>query len=192
MIGRLVLASGLAFAGAVAFSPNVLAQSVDVIFEGNIGESCSFATPVPGVLVYQSGPPTGPGSVNGEITSDAPGGVSGTVDVSCNTDSAELQISDARFVSFTPTNPEFPPPPGALPPGSDAMLDARATVPGAQTYYSGSADGGGSSPGPSMPIFPLSPNPDDGFRQTVEVDLGVDGFFAAGIYQYAVTLTIVP
>ncbi|EDX78691.1 hypothetical protein MC7420_7344 [Coleofasciculus chthonoplastes PCC 7420] len=193
MIRRLVL-SGFVLAGAVAFSPNVLAQSVDVIFEGNIGEECSFATPVPGVLVYRGGPPTGPGSLIGEITSDAPGGVSGTVEVSCNTPGADIQISDARFVSFTPTNPEFDPPPGAIPPGSDAFLDARATVPGAETYYSGSAGGGGGSPGPSMPIFPLPPNPGDGLRQTVEVDLGVDntGLFEAGIYQYAVTLTIVP
>jgi len=193
MIGRLVLASGLAFAGAVAFSPNVLAQSVDVIFEGNIGESCSFATPVPGVLVYRGGPPTGPGSVSAEITSDAPGGVSGTVDVSCNTDSAELQISDARFVSFSPSNPEFDNGPFP-PPGSNAFLDARARVPGAETFYNGPADGGGGSPGSSMPIFPLSPNPGEPLRQTVEVDLGVGGggFFAAGIYQYAVTLTIVP
>ena len=193
MIRRLVL-SGFVLAGAVAFSPNVLAQSVDVIFEGNIGESCSFATPVPGVLVYRGGPQTGPGPVNGEISSDAPGGVSGTVDVSCNTPGVDLQITDARFVSFTPSNPEFAPPPGSFPPGSRAFLDARATVPGAETFYTGSADGGGGSPGPSMPIFPLSPNPDDGFRQTVEVDLGVDkdGPFEAGIYQYAVTLTIVP
>jgi len=187
MIRRLVL-SGFVLAGAMAFSPNVLAQSVDVIFEGNIGEECSFATPVPGVLVYRGEPATGT-----EITSDAPGGVSGTVDVSCNTDSAELQISDARFVSFTPTDPEFPPPPGSFPPGSDAFLDARARVPGAETYYSGQADGSGSSPGPSMPIFPSSPNSGEPLRQTVEVDLGVDGgFFEAGIYQYAVTLTIVP
>ncbi|MEQ8382178.1 MAG: hypothetical protein RH949_07385 [Coleofasciculus sp. A1-SPW-01] len=194
MIRRLVL-SGFVLAGAVAFSPNVLAQSVDVIFEGNIGESCSFATPVPGVLVYSGGgPPTGPGPGSAIITSDAPGGVSGTVDVSCNTSGAKLQISDARFVSFTPTNPEFPPPPGALPPGLDADLNARATVPGAETFYSGPADGSGGSPGLSMPIFPLPPNPGDGLRQTVEVDLGVDntGLFEAGIYQYAVTLTIVP
>lgn len=191
MIRRLVL-SGFVLAGAVAFSPNVLAQSVDVIFEGNIGESCSFATPVPGVLVYRGGPQTGPGP-NGKITSDAPGGVSGTVDVSCNTPGAQLQISDARFVSFTPTNPEFAPPPGPFPPGSDAFLDARARVPGAETFYNGPADGGGGAPGPSMPIFPLSPNPGEPLRQTVEVDLGVDGgFFEAGIYQYAVTLTIVP
>ncbi|MEQ8755471.1 MAG: hypothetical protein RID09_18410 [Coleofasciculus sp. G1-WW12-02] len=40
MIRRLVL-SGFVLAGAVAFSPNVLAQSVDVIFEGNIGEECT-------------------------------------------------------------------------------------------------------------------------------------------------------
>ena len=159
MIRRLVLTSGLVLAGAVAFSPKALAQSVDVIFEGNIGESCSFATPVPGVLVYRGGPPTGPGSVNGEITSDAPGGVSGTVDVSCNTSGVDLQISDARFVSFTPTNPDFAPPPSAFLPGSDAFLDARARVPGAETFYSGPADGGGGSPGSSMPIFPLSPNP---------------------------------
>jgi len=186
MIRRLVL-SGFVLAGAMAFSPNVLAQSVDVIFEGNIGEECSFATPVPGVLVYRGEPATGT-----EITSDAPGGVSGTVDVSCNTDSAELQISDARFVSFTPTDPEFDNGPFP-PPGSDAFLDARARVPGAETFYNGPADGGGGTPGSSMPIFPLSPNPDDGFRQTVEVDLGVGGgLFEAGIYQYAVTLTIVP
>ncbi|MEQ9233148.1 hypothetical protein [Coleofasciculus sp. E2-BRE-01] len=191
MIRRLVL-SGFVLAGAVVFSPNVLAQSVDVIFEGNIGESCSFATPVPGVLVYRGGPQTGFGP-NGEITSDAPGGVSGTVDVSCNTDSAELQISDARFVSFTPSNPEIGPPPGALPPGSDVDLNARATVPGAETDYNGRADGSNGFPGPSMPIFPLSPNPNEPLRQTVEVDLGVNsGFFEAGIYQYAVTLTIVP
>ncbi|MFP4414036.1 hypothetical protein [Coleofasciculus sp.] len=190
MIRRLVL-SGFVLAGAMAFSPNVLAQSVDVIFEGNIGESCSFATPVPGVLVYRGGPSTG-GPVNGEITSDAPGGVSGTVDVSCNTSGVDLEITDARFVSFTPTNPEFDNGPFP-PPGSDAFLEARARVPGAETFYSGPADGSGGGTGLSMPIFPLSPNPDDGFRQTVEVDLGVDGgFFEAGVYQYAVTLTIVP
>lgn len=188
MIGRLVLASGFVLAGAMAFSPNVLAQSVDVIFEGNIGESCSFATPVPGVLVYTSG---NPGSLPGEITSEAPGGVSGTVDVSCNTDTVNLEITDARFVSFTPTDPN-PTSPIFPPPGSDAFLNARAKVPGAQTSYSGPADGGAPA-SPLMPIFPLPPNPDDGFRQTVEVDLGVDGNgpFEAGIYQYSVTLTIV-
>ena len=192
MIRRLVL-SGFVLAGAVAFSPNVLAQSVDVIFEGNIGEECSFATPVPGVLVYRGGPQTGPGPVFGEISSDAPGGVSGTVDVSCNTSGVDLQISDARFVSFTPSNPELAPPPGALPPGSDAFLNARATVPGDETVYNGPANGSGGNPSSPMSIFPLSPNPGEPLRQTVEVDLGVDGGpFEAGIYQYAVTLTIVP
>lgn len=193
MIGRLVVTSGLALAGAVALSPNVLAQSVDVIFEGNIGQSCSFATPVPGTLVYRSGLPTNPGSLPGEITSDAPGGVSGTVDVSCNTSGVDLEITDARFVSFTPTDPGFDN--GSFPPpGLDGILDARARVPGAETFYSGPADGSGGSPSPSMPIFPLAPNPDDGLRQTVEVDLSVStpGFLEAGIYQYAVTLTIVP
>lgn len=181
MIRRLVLASGLALAGAMAFSPNVSAQSVDVIFEGNIGQSCSFATPVPGVLVYEGGE-----NLN-SLTSDAPGGVSGTVEVSCNTSSAQLQISDARFVSFTSTDPEFDPPSDILPPGSGAELDARASVPGADTFYSGfNAD-----PSPSMDIFPFGTN--EPLRQTVEVDLEVrNGFFEAGIYQYAVTLTIVP
>ena len=192
MIGRLVLASGLAFAGAVAFSPNVLAQSVDVIFEGNIGEECSFATPVPGVLVYSGG---GPGNPPPDvITSDAPGGVSGTVDVSCNIDSAKLQISDARFVSFTPADPQSGPPSSPLPPGSDADLDVLAMVPGAQTYYSGRADGSSSSSGSSMSIFPPPFNTGAPLRQTVEVDLEVNGPgpLEAGIYQYAVTLTIVP
>lgn len=189
MIGRLVLASGLALAGAVAFSPNVLAQSVDVIFEGNIGESCSFATPVPGVLVYSGGGPDSPPNL---ITSDAPGGVSGTVDVSCNTPGVDIEITDARFVSFTPTDPEFDDGPFP-PPGLDAYLEARARVPGAETFYSSPADGSGGSPSGSMPIFPFPPNPEEGLQQTVEVDLGVDGgFFPAGIYQYAVTLTIVP
>ncbi|MEQ9357061.1 MAG: hypothetical protein RIG63_12925 [Coleofasciculus chthonoplastes F3-SA18-01] len=187
MIRRLVL-SGCVLAGAVAFSPNVLAQSVDVIFEGNIGESCSFATPVPGVLVYTGGGPGGPGSVMGKISSEAPGGVSGSVDVSCNTPKADIQITDARFVSFTPTDPTLPP--SFPPPGLDAYLDARARVPGYDTYYNGPADGSGSSSGSSMPIFP---NPGEPLRQTVEVDLGVDGgSFEAGIYQYSVTLTIVP
>ncbi len=183
MIRRLVL-SGFVLAGAVAFSPNVLAQSVDVIFEGNIGESCSFATPVPGTLVYE-----GFEGAGAPLTSDAPGGVSGTVEVSCNTSSAQLQISDARFVSFTPTDPEFNPPPGSLPPGSDAFFDARASVPGAETSY------GGGSPSPSMDIFPGPFDTNEPLRQTVEVDLYVSepaGFFEAGIYQYAVTLTIVP
>ncbi|MEQ8542349.1 MAG: hypothetical protein RIB93_33460 [Coleofasciculus sp. D1-CHI-01] len=180
MIGRLVLASGLALAGAMAFSPNVLAQSVDVPFEGNIGESCSFATPVPGVLVYSGG---GPGNPPPDvITSMAPGGVSGTVDVSCNTQ-ADLQITDARFVSFTPTDPNVPP--TFPPPGSQAGLEAWATVPGANTQYSGTGN-----PSPPMPIFPTSNAP---LRQTVEVDLEVygPGPLKAGIYQYAVTLTIV-
>lgn len=191
MIRRLVL-SGCVLAGAVAFSPNVLAQSVDVIFEGNIGEQCSFATPVPGTLVYSGG-----GSGNpppNVITSDAPGGISGTVDVSCNIDSAKLQISDARFVSFTPADPQFDPPPGILPPGSDADLDVLATVPGAETDYNGKADGSSSVPGSPMPIFPPPFNTGAPLQQTVEVDLSVDqaGTLKAGIYQYAVTLTIVP
>jgi hypothetical protein len=185
MIGRLVLASGLALAGAVALSPNVLAQSVDVIFEGNIGQSCSFATPVPGVLVYSGG---GPGNPPPDvITSIAPGGVSGTVDVSCNTQ-ADLQITDARFVSFTPTDPQSPVPPSFPPPGSQAGLEAWARVPGADTQYSGNGN-----PSPPMQIFPGGTS-NEPLRQTVEVDLEVygPGPLEAGIYQYAVTLTIVP
>ncbi|MEQ8962553.1 MAG: hypothetical protein RLP02_32365 [Coleofasciculus sp. C2-GNP5-27] len=182
MIRRLVL-SGFVLAGGVAFSPKVSAQSVDVIFEGNIGESCSFATPVPGTLVYEGGE-----NLN-SLTSDAPGGVSGTVEVSCNTSSAQLQISDARFVSFTPTDPEFDPPPGDIPPGSNANLDASASVPGAETSYIGGFSNA------SMDIFPGPFDTNEPLRQTVEVDLYVSepaGFFEAGIYQYAVTLTIVP
>jgi len=193
MIGRLVLTSGLVLAGAVAFSPKVLAQSVDVIFEGNIGESCSFATPVPGVLVYTGGGSGSPGSLIGEISSDAPGGVSGTVDVSCNTPGVDIAITDARFVSFTPSDPEFDD--GFFPtPGLDSELDARARVPGAETFYSGPADGSGGGSINPMPIFPFPPNPEEGLQQTVEVDLGVEknGPFPAGIYQYAVTLTIMP
>jgi hypothetical protein len=177
MIHRLVLTSGLMLAGAVAFSPKAFAQSVDVMFNGNIGPECSFAAPVPGTLVYS-------GDFTSRITSDAPGGVSGKVDVSCNTPGASVQISDARFVSFTPTNPQFDQPP--FPPGGQ-YFQATARVPGAQTYYDGFSGSGSSS---SMPLFP---NGTSTLRQTVEVDLSVnEGNYQAGNYQYAVTLTITP
>ena len=184
MIHRLVLTSGLILAGAVAFSPKVFAQSVDVMFNGNIGPECSFAAPVPGTLVYSGGGPSGlpPGVI---ITSNAPGGVSGKVDVSCNTP-ARVQISNARFVSFTPTNPQFNQPP--FPPGGQ-NFQARAKVPGAETLYLGNGTGG-NNPSPSIPLFP---NPTPTLRQTVEVDLSVNGGnYPAGNYQYAVTLTITP
>ncbi|MEQ9000592.1 MAG: hypothetical protein RID53_29330 [Coleofasciculus sp. B1-GNL1-01] len=175
MIGRLVVTSGLVVAGVVAFSPNVLAQSVDVPFEANVGERCSFATPVPGTLVYEPGQPF--------ITSDAPGGISGTVEVSCNT-TADLEITDARFVSFTPADPNAPP----ITSFPSQQLDAIATVAGSfnpsTATYSGPSEGGG-FPGGSLLLDPIN--------QTVEVDLAVDsGVPLAGIYQYTVTLTIVP
>ena len=180
MIGRLVVTSGLVVAGVVAFSPNVLAQSVDVPFEANVGPECSFATPIPGKLVYSQGGPTFP---PGDLTSDAPGGISGTVEVSCNTP-ADLEITDARFVSFTPADPNAPPP---ISPFPSQQLEARAIVPGnfgSEAYYSGPSEGGG-SPGGSLLLDPIN--------QTVEVDLAVDsGVPLAGIYQYTVTLTIVP
>jgi len=179
MIHRLVLTSGLMLAGAVAFSPKAFAQSVDVMFNGNIGPECSFAAPVPGTLVYSGQ------DFSNTITSDAPGGVSGKVDVSCNTP-ARIQISNARFVSFTPTNPQFEQPP--FPPGGQDF-QARAKVPGAETLYFGYG-GGGNSPSPDIPLFP-TPTPT--LRQTVEVDLSVNGGnYQAGNYQYAVTLTITP
>jgi len=182
MIFRFFLASGLVLTSAVAFSPKAFAQSVDVPFEANIGPQCSFAAPVPGRLVYR-GEPGGPGS----ITSDAPGGVSGQVDVSCNVP-ASIQITDARFISFTPTNPDPGRPP--LPPeGFGNNLEARATVPGAETLYEGPAEGG-DAPSPSMPIFPGPQQPP--LRQTVKVDLSIGDTPEAGIYQYAVTLTIAP
>ncbi|MBE9124621.1 MULTISPECIES: hypothetical protein [unclassified Coleofasciculus] len=191
MIRRLLLTSGLVLAGAVAFSPKALAQSVDVMFEGNIGPECSFAAPVPGTLVYAGGPQTNPGPLSGPITSDAPGGVSGKVDVSCNTPGVDIQISDARFVSFTPTNPDPGAPP--LPPGAfGSPLEVRARVPGAQTFYFGSAEGGG-TPSPSMALFPIPLAPNQPLQQTVEVDMSVDTPNPkAGIYTYKATLTIVP
>ncbi|MGB7444154.1 MAG: hypothetical protein WA919_24065 [Coleofasciculaceae cyanobacterium] len=183
MIHRFFMTSGLVLTSTLAFSPKALAQSVDVPFEANIGPECSFAAPVAGRLVYRGDSTVaGPNS----ITSDAPGGVSGQVDVSCNTP-ASIQITDARFVSFTPTNPD----PGGslLPPGGfPNTLEARATVPGAETLYIGPAEGG-APPSPSMPLFP-SPQPP--LRQTVKVDLSVENAPVAGIYQYAVTLTIAP
>ncbi|NEQ70961.1 MAG: hypothetical protein F6K21_36820 [Symploca sp. SIO2D2] len=174
MIRRLILTSGLMVASAVAFSPKVFAQSVDVNFTANVGPECSFATPIPGTLVMNSptngpvpGPPTGPGI----LSSLAPGGVSGQVDVSCNT-FANVEITDARLVSFTPTNPDpFNPP--FQPPQS--FIDVMAKTPFGQTFGIGST-------------LPLEVG-----NQTVEVDMFTnDPVFEAGIYEYAVTLTIVP
>ncbi|HBB36037.1 MAG TPA: hypothetical protein DDZ80_32610 [Cyanobacteria bacterium UBA8803] len=179
MIRRFLLTSGLMLASAVAFSPKAFAQSVDVPFQGNIGPQCSFAAPIPGTLVYSQ---PGAGPTAGPITSDAPGGVSGQVDVSCNT-GASLRISNARFVSFTPTNPlpGNPPPPPDFPGG---FLEARARSLGNETYYNGPSQGGGF---PGSPMF-LAPT-----NQTVEVDLAVTQLAPlAGTYEYAVTLTIVP
>jgi|GEM_PF-1585237 len=172
MIRHLVLTSGLILAGAVAFSPKAFAQSVDIPFSANVGPECSFATPIPGTLVVNS-PGNGPSSGPGDLSSLAPGGVSGQVDVSCNTN-AELQITDARFVSFTPTNPDpFGPPFEEPPPGS---IDARARSNSQETF---------GIQGP--PIFL------DIGNQTVEVDMWTfGGVQEAGIYEYAVTLTIVP
>ncbi|NEP00995.1 MAG: hypothetical protein F6K58_20510 [Symploca sp. SIO2E9] len=114
MIRRFALVSGLILTGAVAFSPKAFAQSVDVNFEGNIGPECSFAAPTPGRLVYATQEQF---AGTGTISSDAPGGVSGEVEVLCNTD-ANLEITDARLVSFTPTNPEFNEP-NFIPDGGD-------------------------------------------------------------------------
>jgi len=173
MIRRLFLTSGLVLASAVAFSPKAFAQSVDVQFTANVGPECSFATPIPGTLVMNSptpGPvPPGPGN----LSSLAPGGVSGEVDVSCNTN-ADLQISDVRFVSFTPTNPPDPLEPPFQPP-LPGFMEARATTPTDQALGPGG-------------LLPLAVG-----NQTVEVDMWTnDPVFEAGIYEYAVTLTIVP
>jgi hypothetical protein len=172
MIRRFVLTSGLMLAGAVAFSPKAFAQSVDVNFTANVGPECSFATPIPGTLVMNS-PGNGPfPPPPGELSSLAPGGVSGQVDVSCNTN-ADLQISDIRFVSFTPIDPPNPlDPPFNPPPG---FMDARVRTPVDQALGMGS-------------MLPLAVG-----NQTVEVDMWADQPTPeAGTYEYAVTLTIVP
>jgi len=173
MIRHLFLTSGLVLASAVAFSPKAFAQTVDVNFTANVGPECSFATPIPGTLVMNS-PTPGPGPVPpgpGVLSSLAPGGVSGQVDVSCNT-FANIEITDARFVSFTPTNPDpFAPP--FNPPSN--FIDVMAKTPVDQTFGIGST-------------LPLEVG-----NQTVEVDMFTnDPIFEAGIYEYAVTLTIVP
>ncbi|NEP56396.1 MAG: hypothetical protein F6K31_05150 [Symploca sp. SIO2G7] len=166
MIRHLALTSGLMLASAVAFSPKAFAQSVDVNFTANVGPECSFATPIPGTLVIDSsGPAPGP------LSSLAPGGISGQVDVSCNT-FANIEITDARFVSFTPTNPDPFDPPFQPPQG---FIDVTARTPVDQTFGIGST-------------LPLAVG-----NQTVEVDMWTDQpLFEAGIYEYAVTLTIVP
>ncbi|NET60457.1 MAG: hypothetical protein F6K47_31260 [Symploca sp. SIO2E6] len=169
MIRRLLLTSGIMLAGTVAFSPKALAQSVDVLFSANVGPECSFATPIPGTLVLDSDYNS---PYEGSLTSIAPGGVSGQVDVSCNT-SAQLQITDARFVSFTPTNPDpFAPP---FPPQATGFIDARARSQYGETF---------GIQGP--PIYL------DNGNQTVEVDMWAEPPYEAGIYEYAVTLTITP
>ena len=178
MMGRFVLTSGLIFAGAVAFSPQVFAQTVDIPFQGNVGPQCSFAAPVPGTLVMNQ---TGPGDL---ISSDAPGGVSGQVDVSCNS-FASISITNAKFVSFTPANPG---PEEFFPPSEFSFqhleAHARNLQNGIDTFYSGLSEGGGIT----SPTIPLNPT-----VQTVEVDLRASGdVFIAGIYNYAVTLTITP
>ena len=167
MIRRLLLTSGLMLAGVVTFSPETLAQSVDVPFTANVGPQCSFATPIPGTLVLDSG---GNSPLPGSLTSLAPGGISGQVDVSCNT-FAYLEVTDARFVSFTRTNPDPFNPPPPPPPG---FIDVKVSTPFDQTYGIGSH-------------VALNQT-----NQTVEVDMWADPPYEAGIYEYAVTLTIVP
>ncbi|NEQ70717.1 MAG: hypothetical protein F6K21_35540 [Symploca sp. SIO2D2] len=174
MIRRLIFTSGLVLASAVAFSPKAFAQTVDVNFTANVGPECSFATPIPGTLVMNSpsnGPVPGP-PIPGNLSSLAPGGVSGQVDVSCNTN-ADLQITDVRFVSFTPVNPPNPFDPPFQPP--QGFMDAKATTSIDQALGVGD-------------MLPLEVG-----NQTVEVDMWTDDpIFEAGIYEYAVTLTIVP
>jgi len=172
MISRFIITSGLILASFVTFSPKAFAQSVDVIFEGNIGEECSFANPVPGTVVIDYGQ-----VAFADISSLAPGGVSGQVDVACNT-SAQLEITDVRFVSFTPTNPD---PLNPTIPPDPATLFAQAKVSNSQTSFSSGIPSGD-------PPLDLSVG-----NQTVEVDMWGDIVInEAGIYEFAVTLTIVP
>lgn len=88
MIRNSLLFSSFGLVAAATFSPNVFAQSVDVLFSGTVPGACTFNTPTPGVVTPNNtfNPTALLGGTSGK-------GRSGFVQVNCNT-AASITISE--------------------------------------------------------------------------------------------------
>lgn len=184
MIRRLALTAGFAILGAVAFAPNVQAQTADdqpqtgtasetVPFSGTVGSTCAFTNTQPGILE----PDSIPSYVTANNTIFGGQGTTGKTTVNCS-NGASITVAEPNPIQV---------PPGFNPSVNQAIVSNGETVissPGPKF------DGGSwSQVGSNLPITAGT---------DVPLDVGMiagEKFGPAipsGTYEYEVTLTATP
>jgi hypothetical protein len=169
MLRRFLLTSGLILGGAIAYSPKVVAQDVNVPFTANIDTACQVQSIEPGTLVQSS-------DYSGILSSMSSGGgpvspEQGRVELVCNTP-AELEITGVTAISTPEPDPA----------GTEFFVEAEGNN-GFTNYLSNGPEG--------------SPLPLDSGSQGVDVRMEVNrdiagGSFSAGLYEYEVNMTVTP
>ena len=165
MLKNSLLVSTLAVVGSLAIVPQVMAQTVNVPFSGNVSSVCTVTTPItPGVLGE------GPGILD---TGTAPG-TPGSFNLDC-TAPAQLQIDSVTFVS------------GPTPDPFGTFLGASAI-----NSFDGSFANFDTVSG-SISLATLGADPNNTISVDMIVDRNaVGGTFFGGTYDYEVQLTVVP
>jgi len=172
MLRRFLLTSGLILGGAIAYSPKVVAQDVNVPFRANIDTACQVQNIEPGTLAQDYATP-------GVLSSQAAGSSGdpdsyGRVGLSCNTP-AELTITGVTAVSTPEPDPE----------GTQFYVNASSESGPGSTFFD-------STSGSDSPLE-LYGGGDNDVSVELTVDRGFDGgSFSAGMYEYEVNMTVTP
>ncbi|MEA5420471.1 hypothetical protein VB712_14660 [Spirulina sp. CCNP1310] len=159
---RFAIVTGLAILGAVAFMPKASAQTTNqnVLFDITTYAACTFASPLPGTLVWNSGTPA-------VVTST--GGTPATVNLTCTDPNAVLSVG-------LPSNTV-----GTLTPAVTGLLSSvawTAGTPGTATNTDGVVTGANTI-GVAVTNAPL----------TVNMNYTANGSIPSGTYEFTVTVT---
>lgn len=182
MIRRLALTAGFAILGAVAFAPNVQAQtataSETVPFSGTVGSACTFTNTQPGTLEAPGDTPT---FIAGNVGVFSEGnGTAGQTTVNCS-GGGSLTVAQPNPINV---------PPGFNPAVMQAIVATETDVSPYLSSPGARFDGGSwSQVTPTLTI----PTGEDLALQVAMVAGERNGpVIPSGMYEYEVTLTATP
>ncbi len=175
---------GLAVIGAVATASQVHAQSVDVPFDGSVGNSCTFGAPVGGTLAPRANNKAMEAST-GVAGLATPTGTAGSVSISC--------IFGGSLTVATPV--------GTAPAGyTPAVTQSVVELASDGSATSANTGGNFNAAWAAFPTAALAIPADTGTPETLNVGMvigqnaggGAATNIPPGLYNYSVTVTVTP